>query len=71
VTIATALILNVAGVTGLLALLTATMRLPYRLAATPRSGSPKARDRQRHRDTSPASRPSRQGRGAPEPVYSR
>ena len=70
-TIATALILNGAAVTALLALVAATMRLPYRLPATPRSGSTEARDSHRHRETSPANRRSRQGRGAPEPVYSR
>ena len=70
-TIATALVLNGAAVIALLALLAATMRLPYHLATAPRSGSTEARDSHRHRETLPASRRSRQGRGAPEPVYSR
>jgi hypothetical protein len=71
VTIATALILNGAAVIALLALLAATMRLPYRLPTTPRFGSTEAKDSHRHRETSPASRRSRQGSGAPQPVYSR
>ena len=70
-TIPTALILNGAAVIALLALLAATMRLPYRLPTTPRFGSTEAKDSHRHLETSPASRRSRQGRGAPQPVYSR
>jgi hypothetical protein len=71
VTIATALILNGAAVIALLALLAATMRLPYRLPATPRSGSTDAKHSYRQREVALASRGSRQERGAPEPVYSR
>jgi hypothetical protein len=71
VTIATALFLNGVAVIALLALLAATMRLPYRLPTTPRSGLTQAEDSHRHRETAPASRRSRQERGAPEPVYSR
>ncbi len=41
--IATAVILNVVAVVGLLALLAATMRLPYHLPTTPRSGESRAR----------------------------
>ena len=70
-TMATILILNAVAVTGLLALLAAAMRLPYHLPSSPGSGVAGRQAGQRHRKTSPASRGSRQGRGAPEPVYSR
>jgi hypothetical protein len=70
VSIATAVILNVVAIVGLLALLAATMRLPYHLPMPPGSGDP-APDGKRRRKTSPASRSSRRGRPAPEPVYER
>ena len=41
--IATAVILNVAAVVGLLALLAATMRLPYHMPTTPRAGPARRR----------------------------
>jgi hypothetical protein len=71
VTMATILVLNGAAVAGLLALLAATMRLPYHLPTSPRSRAAGGQDRHRRRETSPASRRSGQERGAPEPVYSR
>ncbi|HMA27133.1 MAG TPA: hypothetical protein VKO62_05810 [Solirubrobacterales bacterium] len=67
---ATILILNAVAVTGLLALLAATMRLPYHLPTSPGAGAARRQAGNRRRKTSPASRRSRQGRGAPEPVYS-
>lgn len=70
-TMATILALNVAAIAGLLALLAATMRLPYHLPSFPRSGSTASRVGRRPRKASPASRPSRRAGGAPEPVYSR
>ena len=68
-TMATILILNGVAVVALLALLAATMRLPYHLPTSPRSG---AERRHRHRDwqTSTASEGTRRRRGAPEPAYS-
>jgi hypothetical protein len=72
VSIATAVILNVAAIVGLLVLLAATMRLPYHLPITPRSGDAVADGkRRRRRKTAPASRPARRERRAPEPVYER
>jgi hypothetical protein len=71
VTMSTILVLNGVAVVGLLALLAATMRLPYHLPTTPRSGVAGREDRHRRRETSPASRRSRQEPAAPEPVYSR
>jgi hypothetical protein len=71
VTMATILVLNGVAVVGLLALLAATMRLPYHLPTSPRSGVAGRDDRLRRRETSPESRRSRQEPGAPEPVYSR
>ncbi len=69
--IATAVILNVAAIVGLLALLAATMRLPYHLPTTPRSVEAEPEGARRRRKTAPASRPSRR-RGRPaEPVYER
>ena len=68
-TIATALILNGVAVVGLLALLAATMRLPYHLPTSPRSAVER-RPTQRRRRTSPASERSHRGPGAPEPAYS-
>ncbi|MDX6616505.1 MAG: hypothetical protein QOD60_1596 [Solirubrobacterales bacterium] len=71
-TIALILVLNVAAATGLLALLAAAMRLPHKLPAGP-SGRAirRVESRWRRRKTEPASRPSREKRGAPEPIYSR
>jgi hypothetical protein len=71
VTMATILVLNGVAVVGLLALLAATMRLPYHLPTSPRSGVAGRDDRLRRRETSAESRRSRQEPGAPEPVYSR
>jgi len=71
VTMTTILILNGVAAAGLLALLAAAMRLPYHLPTTPQSGTAGQKDRHPSRDTSPASRRSRQERGRPEPVYSR
>jgi hypothetical protein len=71
VTMATILVLNGVAVVGLLALLAASMRLPYHLPTTPRSGVAGQEDRHRLRETSPARRRSRQEPAAPEPVYSR
>ena len=68
-TMATILILNGVAVVALLALLAATMRLPYHLPTSPRSGAER-RHRHRRRQTSTASEGSRRGRGAPEPAYS-
>ena len=70
-TIATALILNVVAVVGLLVLLAATMRLPYHMATAPRSGAGAQESRRRGRKTTRASRRSKQGRGVAEPVYTR
>ena len=69
--IATAVILNVAAIVGLLALLAATMRLPYHLPITPRSGEAEPEVL-----AAAGRRPRRAGpRGdavaAPEPVYER
>jgi hypothetical protein len=66
---ATVLILNGVAVVALLALLAATMRLPYHLPTSPGSG---AERRHRHggRQTSTAKEGTRRGRGAPEPAYS-
>ena len=69
--IATAVILNVVAVVGLLGLLAATMRLPYHLPTTPRSGDSEPEGARRRRKTAPASRPSRRRGRAPEPVYER
>jgi cell division protein FtsN len=71
VTMATILILNAVAVTGLLALLAATMRLPYQLPSSPGSGVAGRQGHHQRPMTSVASRRSRQGYGAPEPVYSR
>jgi hypothetical protein len=69
VSIATAVILNVAAVIGLLTLLAATMRLPYHMPATARArGDEESRGRRRG---APAASRRRRERGAPEPVYSR
>ena len=71
-TIALILALNVAAATGLLALLAAAMRLPHKLPATASADSiRRLESRWRRRKTEPASWPSRQKRGAPEPSYSR
>lgn len=70
-TIATALILNVIAVIGLLGLLAATMRLPYHLPTSPRSGAAETPESQPKRKPRSARQGSRQERGAPEPVYSR
>jgi hypothetical protein len=71
-TIASILVLNVAAAAGLLALLAAAMRLPHKLPAGPTTGAIRRLESRRHRrKTVPASRPSRQKRGAPEPIYSR
>ena len=67
-TMATILVLNGVAVVSLLALLAATMRLPFYLPSSSRSG---AVEGDRRRETSPATRRSRPERGAPEPVYSR
>ena len=69
--IATAVILNVAAIVGLLALLAATMRLPYHLPITPRSGEAEPEGADRRRKTAPASQPSRRRGRRPEPVYER
>lgn len=69
--IATAVILNMAAVVGLLVLLAATMRLPYHLPITPRSGEAEPEGARRRRKTAPASRPSRRRGRPPEPVYER
>ncbi len=69
--IATALILNVVAVIGLLGLLAATMRLPYHLPTTPRSGDSEPQGARSSRKTAPASRPSRRRGRPPEPVYER
>ncbi len=69
--IATALIMNVVAVVGLLGLLAATMRLPYHLPTTPRSGDSEPEGARRSRKTAPASRPSRRRGRPPEPVYER
>jgi hypothetical protein len=69
VTMATVLILNGVAVVSLLALLAATMRLPYHLPTSPGSGAER-RHRYRRRQTLTASEGSRRGRGAPEPAYS-
>ena len=69
--IATAVILNVAAVVGLLVLLAATMRLPYHLSITPRSGEAEPEGARRRRKTAPASRPSRRRGRSPEPAYER
>ena len=53
--IATAVILNVVAVVGLLVLLAATMRLPYHLPTTPRSGDSEPEGARRRRKTAPAS----------------
>jgi hypothetical protein len=71
VTMATILVLNGVAVVGLLALLAATMRLPYHLPTSPRYRAAGRHDSHRSREASLASRRSRQERGAPEPVYSR
>ena len=71
--IATAVILNVAAVVGLLVLLAATMRLPYHLPTTPRSGEASQRVRaaagRRPRRAGPrgdeAARPSRSTSDSP------
>lgn len=69
--IATAVIMNVAAIVGLLVLLAATMRLPYHLPMTPRSGDPAPDGTRRRRKTAPSLRPSRRTRRAPEPIYER
>ncbi len=69
--IATAVILNVVAVAGLLAVLAATMRLPYHLPITPRSGDSEPEGARRRRKTAPESRPSRRRGRPPEPVYER
>ncbi len=69
--IATAVILNVAAIVGLLVLLAATMRLPYHLPMAPRSGAVAPEGKRRRRKTAPASRPSRRRGRPPEPVYER
>jgi hypothetical protein len=71
VSIATAVILNVAAVVGLLALLAATMRLPYHMPTTPLAGAAGRREGRRRRATVPAASRTRGERGAPEPSYSR
>ena len=70
-TVATILVLNAVAVVGVLALLAATMRLPYHLPISPRSRAAGRHDSHHSREASLASRSSRQERGAPEPVYSR
>ena len=70
--IATAVILNVVAVVGLTGLLAATMRLPYHLPTTPRSGDSEPEGARRSLNTAPAtSRPSRRRGRPPEPVYER
>ncbi|MGZ6265355.1 MAG: hypothetical protein ACXWN4_00425 [Candidatus Limnocylindrales bacterium] len=68
--IATAVILNLVAVVGLLALLAATMRLPYHLPKSPRAAADGRTSRRRRKAAPEASR-TRRERGAPEPVYSR
>ena len=68
--IATAVILNVVAVVGLLALLAATMRLPYHLPTSPRAADDEPECRRR-RKAAPEASPSRRRGRAPEPVYSR
>ncbi len=69
--IATAVILNVAAIVGLLGLLAATMRLPYHLPMAPGSGTVAPDGTRRRRKTAPASRPSTRRDLPPEPVYER
>ena len=68
--VATAVILNVVAVVGLLGLLAVTLRLPFHLPSTPR-GETTARAKRRRRQAAPATSRARHERGAPEPVYSR
>ena len=69
--IATAVILNVAAVVGLLALLAATMRLPYHMPTAPRAGAARRPEDRRRRAAAPAASRTRGERGVPEPSYSR
>ncbi len=69
--IATAVILNVAAVIGLLGLLAATMRLPYYMPTTPRAGTDQTAESRRRRKAAPEASRTRRKRAAPEPVYSR
>ncbi len=69
--IATALILNVVAVVGLLALLAATMRLPYHLPTSPRASADARTQSRRRRKAAPEASRTPRERGAPEPVYSR
>lgn len=68
--IATAVILNLAAVIGLLALLAATMRLPYHIPRRPRTSADGRTVNRRRPRTAPATSRTRRERGAPEPVYS-
>jgi hypothetical protein len=71
VSIATAVMLNVVAVVGLLALLAATMRLPYHLPTSPRASADGRTESRRRRKAAPAASRTRREPGAPEPVYSR
>ena len=69
--IATAVILNVAAVVGLLALLAATMRLPYHMPTSPRAPTARRQEGRRRRAAAPAASRTRGERGVPEPSYTR
>jgi hypothetical protein len=66
------LALNGVAVAGLLGLLTAAMRLPYRLPSSPRgeAAAPRAQGAREMRNPRPH-RDTRDRRDRPEPVYSR
>ncbi len=63
--------MNIVAVAALLALLTAAMRLPYRLSRQPRGEMRVPQARRRLEPAAPAPRPSRARRGTPATVYSR
>jgi hypothetical protein len=72
-TIALTVVLNIAAVAGLLALLTATMRLPYHFPSAPRAGrvDARAKDRVESRpQAQPAGQRSSERHELPEPIYS-
>ena len=70
-TIALAVLLNLAAVTALFTLLTATMRLPYRLPSSARGDRVDAQPQtpQRRPQAQQSSRRAPDGQDAPEPAY--
>jgi hypothetical protein len=70
-TIASVLALNVLAISGLLALLAAAMRIPYKLEREARAASPGSRRGARGGRKAPLAHRRSRGRAAPEPAYSR